>query len=110
MSDRRPIFGLAVLALTGCAVVEPTPPSPYTLVPAVGGLQVAGSGREIGFGRDRDGAVASAASVTGAAPEPVPCAGGRQGVRVDASLTMIFTGRTFTGWETEDGAAGTPCA
>ncbi|MEM8850121.1 MAG: hypothetical protein AAGE03_08805 [Pseudomonadota bacterium] len=110
MADLRPL--LVVLALIGCATVDPTPPpSPYTLVPASTGLDVAGSGgREIGFGRDRDGALASASGVTGAPPQPVPCAGGRDGVRVDASLTMIFTGETFTGWQTEDAAAGTPCA
>ncbi|MEM7488023.1 MAG: hypothetical protein AAF390_02755 [Pseudomonadota bacterium] len=103
---------LAALVLAGCGAAQPdAPPSPYALVPASGGLDVAGSGgREIGFGRDRDGALESALRVAGGPATAVPCAGGRDGVRVDASLTMIFTGRTFTGWQTEEAAVGTPCA
>ncbi|MEM7709586.1 MAG: hypothetical protein AAF264_02310 [Pseudomonadota bacterium] len=106
----RRAAGLA-LVLGGCAATEPsTPPSPLTLMPAAGGLDVVGSGgREIGFGRERPGAVESAIRVAGGSAEAVPCAAGRDGVRVDASLTMIFTGRTFTGWETDEAAAGTPC-
>ncbi|UWQ21609.1 hypothetical protein [Jannaschia sp. W003] len=105
----RPL--LLVLLLGAC---QPGP-APETarglaLVPAAGGLDVAGSGgREIGFGRDRLGAIESAAKVTGLRPRAVACAApGRDAVRF-GELEMVFERGAFTGWRTPEGAAGAAC-
>ena len=103
------------LPLAACAAASPSsgpgpgPARGLTLVPVADGLEVAGSGgRRIGFGRDRAGAVASAARVAGAAPRAVACAAGT-GVAV-GDLVMVFDGRdAFAGWTTPEAAAGLRC-
>lgn len=103
---------LAALLLAGCAPSDGQsgrdvqPARGLTLVPAPGGLEVAGSGgREIGFGRDRAGALESAARVAGRRPEAAPCAApGRDAARL-GDLTLVFERGAFVGWATADGAA-----
>ena len=100
-----------VLAAAGCGGRDPAPPRPaYALAPAAGGLDVVGSGgREIGFGRDRAGVLASVEAVTGIRPRPVDCAGGREALSTGA-LTLVFEARRFVGWRDADGAsAGAGC-
>ena len=107
----------AVTALVACGApgpdARPAAPSPVaglSLVPAPGGLDVAGSGgREIGFGRARDGALATAARIAGRAPRPVPCGAGREGQSIGADLVMVFTDGAFSGWQTPGRSAGTAC-
>lgn len=77
-----------------------------SLRPAQDGLDVVGSGgRQIGFGREAAGALASAVKVAGGSAVPVTCGAGPSAHRV-GPVTMVFTGGAFTGWAT----AGTPCA
>ncbi|WP_298429023.1 hypothetical protein [uncultured Jannaschia sp.] len=104
----------ALLILSGCVAApasQPDAPSRFSLVPAPGGLDVAGSGgREIGFGRDRDGVLQSVARVEGRAPRPVACGGGRDAFAASDDLTLVFEGRRFVGWSGAAGAAGRTCA
>jgi hypothetical protein len=100
--------GLCALMLAGCAGGGAR--DMLSLVPVADGIEVAGSGGlRIGFGRDRDGALASAASVTGAPLQTVRCASGHEGVRVDDDLVMVFRSRTFVGWQTGDRSGGYAC-
>ncbi|TFL20141.1 hypothetical protein [Jannaschia formosa] len=81
------------------------------LVPAPAGLDVAGSGgREIGFGRDRAGALASVARVEGASPRAVACpAPGLDAFRTEGGLVLVFTGTSFVGWAQDGARAGRGC-
>lgn len=109
---RRGAVVLAVL-LSGCVAEGPGPASApeLVLVPAPGGLDVAGSsGREIGFGRAQAGALASVAKVEGAVPVSVPCGGGRQAFRTAAGLRLVFEDARFVGWSDGADAAGRGCA
>ncbi|WP_308917066.1 hypothetical protein [Jannaschia sp. LMIT008] len=101
----------AVLLVAGCAVATAPPGLPgLALVPAADGLDVDGSGgRQIGFGRDRAGALDSVARVTGRRPIPVACGGGRDAFDAGGGLILVFEGRSFVGWRTAGGAAGRQC-
>jgi hypothetical protein len=106
---------LALLAvLAACAPVRPeTPPASVglSLVPAAGGLDVAGSGQEIGFGRHRPGAVAAVARVLGRAPQApvgrIDCPGGPLTVVAwpREGLTLTFAQGAFVGWQAGLGSA-----
>ncbi|WGH77464.1 hypothetical protein [Jannaschia ovalis] len=104
------------VALTGCTAAAPNlsptpPPRGLALVPAPGGLLVAGSGgREIGFGRAQAGALASVAKVQGATPVPTGCGRGRQAFRTAEGLVLVFEAGRFVGWAGVAGAAGRGCA
>ena len=103
---------VAALLLAGC-VAAPGGPRPsalsgLSLVPAADGLDVAGSGgRQIGFGRDRDGALATAARVSGETPRAVSC-GAREG-RALGDLVMVFERGAFVGWQAGGASAGRAC-
>ena len=109
-SVARPAAMAALTLAAGCAAATAPPaagpPSAgLVLVPALGGLDVVGSGgREIGFGRARDGAIESGARVTGSRPVPVPCGAGREAVAL-GPLTMVFEAGRFVGWRVADGRA-----
>lgn len=107
--------GLLVLGLAGCQSVGSVPPSTgvpgLSLVPAAGGLTVAGSGgREIGFGRDQIGALESITRIEGTAPRTVPCGNGRQAFAAKDDLRLVFAGGTFVGWSTPTETMGRGCA
>ncbi|CTQ32454.1 hypothetical protein [Jannaschia rubra] len=106
---------LSVVALTACAPGATgggsTRLAGLTLVPAPGGLDVAGSGgREIGFGRDRPGVLDTVARIEGVAPRPVPCGSGRDAYATAGGLRLVFRGRTFVGWDSVSDRAGLSCA
>jgi hypothetical protein len=108
------------LALAGCGSpawrdlgADPANDAPgaprLALVPAAGGLDVAGSGGlEIGFGRDRAGVLAAVGRVTGAAARAAPCGGGLAAVRFDG-LVLVFEGPRFVGWRDGAARAGRGC-
>lgn len=103
----------ALAALAACApsAEAPAPPSPFALVPAAGGLSVTGSGgREIGFGRDRPGALRTVARIEGRMPASAPCAApGLEAFRTRDGLDLIFTATSFVGWRNGPAAAGRAC-
>jgi len=101
-----------VLVLAACAPTVPqAPPVPpgVSLVPAAEGLDVAGTGQEIGFGRHRPGAIAAVTRVLGSGPAApvrrIDCPGGpltevawpREG------LTLTFAQGAFVGWQAGEG-------
>lgn len=110
-------MGAAAVALAGCGgpVAEERGAAPpatgLTLVPTATGLAVEGSGgREIGFGRDRAGALQSALRVAGGRANPVDCAeAGRDGARL-GGLVMVFEAGAFIGWSAGSAAAGARCS
>ena len=102
----------AVVVLAACAPGPPdAPPVPpgVSLVPAAEGLDVAGTGQEIGFGRHRPGAVAAVTRVLGRAPEPpvgrIDCPGGplTEIAWPRAGLTLTFAQDAFVGWQAGQG-------
>lgn len=114
----------ALFLLTACAPTSgPVGPSAagLSLEPGSGGIEVIGSGQEIGFGRLQPGAVTAASRVLGRQPDLTrACAGGGSAATWSRDgLTMIFDRQGgFTGWETGGGrtftgevrAAGTVCS
>ena len=102
--------------MAGCAAAPPllprdagAPAARLTLVPASGGLDVAGSGgREIGFGRAQAGALASAERASGGTARPSRCGGGREAFDLEG-LTLIFENGRFVGWRDEERSAGAGC-
>ena len=107
---RAALLALAVLA--GCQPESgPGRATGLALVPAPGGVRVAGSGGlEIGFGRDRAGVLQSVSKVEGRAPTPVPCGAGRDAVATADGLRLIFEGKRFVGWDGAGASAGRGCA
>ncbi|MBM2575834.1 hypothetical protein JQC91_05895 [Jannaschia sp. Os4] len=104
---------LAALVLAGCVASSsgsgPSSVAGLALVPAPDGLDVSGSGgRQIGFGRDRDGALATAARIAGEAPRAVAC-GPREGQAL-GDLVLVFERGTFVGWQRGGATAGRACA
>ena len=99
----RPAALLPVI-LASCVGAPPPPqdaaPGILRLAPA--GLDVAGTGLEIGFGRARDGAVAAAARVLGRPPDRVAradCAGRVfEVVHWTGAVSMHVREGAFLGW------------
>ncbi|PRY92737.1 hypothetical protein BCF33_1591 [Hasllibacter halocynthiae] len=102
---RRALAFLALLG--GCASAGTAPvataPAP---VPAATGVEIPGTGREIGFGRTLESAEASLARLYGA-PERRACAGGA--ILVSEGIELHFTGFGFSGWRTPAASRGTLC-
>ena len=113
---RLAALAVALVPLAACqqTAISPAPPpsvSGLRLVPVPSGLRVDGSGgREIGLGRDRLGALQSAARVEGEMPRPVSCASGREGFATKGGITMVFEAGRLVGWEDGTGRAGRGCA
>ena len=114
----RASFRLAALALAlalaGCAATAPPPPGadpvPAGLgppVPTATGIEIPGSGREIGFGRHLPGAAAALTRLYGA-PVRRPCDGGT--ILALDTLELHFEGESFTGWRQDDRSEGRLCA
>lgn len=104
---------LLTLALAGCAAPgrpagpDPAPPRIAALVPTATGVDIPGTGREIGFGRHLPGAEAALTRLYGP-PARRPCAGGT--ILAVGGVELHFTGDTLTGWRTPEAAAGRMCA
>ena len=99
----------AALLLAACASSTPPPPTRGApLVPTQTGVDVPGTGREIGFGRALAGAERALARLQGA-PDRRPC-GGAGVILVTGDLEMHFPGGTFTGWRQGERTAGRLCA
>ena len=101
------------LALAGCAGGAPVPGGADAVpgrvlppVPTERGVDVPGTGREIGFGRHLPGAEAALARLYGP-PARRPCAGGT--ILSVGALDLHFRGETFAGWESGDARAGRLC-
>lgn len=100
------------LTLAGCAGTPPPPgvdPVPAELgppIPTATGIDIPGSGREIGFGRHLPGAEAALARLYGA-PARRPCAGGT--VLALGALELHFEGESFAGWRQGGRSAGRLC-
>lgn len=115
---KTPFKGVAIglmLALAGCVSApedgQTSAPLPgLSLVPGPSGLMVAGSGgRDISFGRDREGATQSAARVTGEAPRAFSCSEpGRDAVAL-GSLLMVFESGAFVGTVDIEESFGRAC-
>ena len=106
---RRAILFFA-LALAGCGTDQyPRAPAPdLRLVPGAQGIEVVGSGQEIGFGRAQAGAVAAVARVLGEAPGPATMPPGCTLTEVTwrrAGFAMAFDAGAFVGWRAGDGRA-----
>ena len=106
----------AALALAGfvAACAAPPPPAPPpragALVPGPSGLAAAGTGREIGFGRAEEGAVAAAARVLGPPSGRAPCEGvPGTVVRWPSGLALHFPEGGLSGWERDGRSAGRLC-
>lgn len=100
-----------LLSACGAGVPDAGGEGRFSLVPAPGGLDVAGSGgREIGFGRDRPGVLETVARVEGRPPRPVSCAGGRSAATLRDGTVIVFEGETFVGWRRGADGAGRGCA
>lgn len=110
----KTVAALSLLALAACQPAGPVAApggGGLSLVPAPGGLLVQGSGgREIGFGRDRQGALDSVARVEGMVPRGVACGGERVAFTTASDLRLVFEGGAFVGWQTEMRSAGRICA
>ena len=111
--SRRALGVACALALGGCSGPSgsPDPAAALKLVPAPDGIDVAPTGREIGFGRHRPGAEAAVARVLGRPGRPAPCAA--PGLSATGwprtGLTLVFDARdAFVGWRTEGGPAPAP--
>ncbi len=84
------------------APARPSPP-----VPTATGVDIPGTGREIGFGRHLPGAEAALARVYGA-PARRACGAGT--VLTLGALELHFEDEAFAGWRRGDETAGRPCA
>ena len=99
---------LIAVILSGCATVAPPAQISASLVPAPAGIDVAGTGQEIGFGRHIDGAIAAVSLFEGA---PVSDIGTTCRVVGYASgLRLYFTGNAFSAWSYDGATAGEVCA
>lgn len=87
----------AALLLAGCAAQAPAPAG--RLVPADTGLNVEGTGLEIGFGRTMPGAVAAASRLIGRDPgRRTEAGGGCEVVAWRDGFEMHALGGAFVGW------------
>ena len=99
---------LLLLLLAACGPSSAPPPlRGAALVPTPTGVDVPGTGREIGFGRALAGAERAVASLYGA-PDRRPCAGAGV-ILLTGDLELHFPGGTFTGWRQGDRSAGRLC-
>jgi hypothetical protein len=99
----RAAAALLPAVLAGCVATAPPPPPAATeLRLAQQGLDVAGTGLEIGFGRARDGAVAAVTRLLRRPPDGTAradCSSGRfEIVRWTGALSMHFRDGAFLGW------------
>lgn len=98
------------LLLAACAapVPETAPAVAGRIVPAENGLEVEGTGLEIGFGRYFDGAVAAVSRFEG---PPVSIKRGQCAtVRWASGLEMFFFDNSFEGWAKDGQSSGGGCA
>ena len=103
----------AALVLAGCAAPAAVPPlsaGPDPLRPGPGGIAVAGTELEIGFGRAQEGAVRAVSRLVGPPQERGPCRGGGSVLRWSTGLAMHFPGGSFAGWTQDGRSAGRLCA
>ena len=99
----------AALLVSACASAGAPPPMRGApLVPTATGVDVPGTGREIGFGRALPGAERALSRLYGA-PDRRPC-GGTGVILVTGDLELHFPGGTFTGWRQGGRMAGRLCA
>lgn len=99
----RGAAGVLILTLAGCAAPVP-PPGETALRLAAGGFDVAGTGREVGFGRASEGAVAAVSRLLGSAPEARSPIDGCETVRWAGGLELLFRDAAFSGWRATPGA------
>ena len=98
----------AALLVSACASAGAPPPTRGApLVPTATGVDVPGTGKEIGFGRALPGAERALARL-GGAPDRRPCSGPGVILLADG-LEMHFPGGTFTGWRQGERSAGRLC-
>lgn len=71
------------------------------------GLDVAGTGLEIGFGRARPGATAAVARLLGAEPSGMRICSGLQQASWAAGLALYFRNDDFVGWSSTSGSLST---
>lgn len=103
----------AALLLAGCATPATVPPlsaGPDPLRPGPGGVDVAGTGQEIGFGRAQAGAEAAVSRLIGPPEARASCPRGGEVVSWPTGLAMHFPGGAFAGWEAGARSAGRLCA
>lgn len=99
---------LIAVILSGCATVAPPVQVSASLVPAPAGIDVAGTGQEIGFGRHIDGAIAAVSSFEDG---PVSDTGTTcRVVEYASGLRLYFTGNAFSAWSYDGATAGEVCA
>ena len=98
----------AALLLAACSTAATPPTRGAPLVPTQTGVDVPGTGKEIGFGRALPGAERALARLQGA-PDRRPC-GGAGVILVTGDLELHFPGGTFTGWRQGGRSAGRLCA
>ncbi|MEM8631493.1 MAG: hypothetical protein AAGF74_09665 [Pseudomonadota bacterium] len=93
--------GLAFVGLAACAHEPRTDLAKSSLILADSGLNVAGTGLEIGFGRAQAGAVASVSRFLGL-PSTRLAGAGCTAVRWNAGFEMVFLEGDFSGWRSSD--------
>ena len=102
----RALLVLPLLAACAAAAPAPRAPAAGPPVPTATGLEIPGTGREIGFGRTYDSARASLARLYGP-PEARACPGGA--ILVSEGVELHFAGFGFSGWRTAAASAGRLC-
>ena len=108
------------LALAGCAApgrdgsgavplggLDPVPVRLVAPVPTGTGIDIPGTGREIGFGRHLPGAAAALTRLYGA-PVRRACDGGA--ILGIGALELHFEGESFSGWRQGERVEGRLCA
>jgi hypothetical protein len=93
-----------VLILSACAAPAPPPARETALRLAPGGFDVAGTGREIGFGRAPEGAIAAVSRLLGASPDARNLSDGCETVRWAGGLELAFRDWALAGWRATPGA------
>ena len=106
----RALAAAALLLLAACASATTQPPTRSApLVPTQTGVDVPGTGREIGFGRSLPGARAALDRLYGPS-DALGCAGGGTVLLLADGLELHFPAGTFTGWRQGEQSAGRLCA
>ncbi|WP_371060857.1 hypothetical protein [Rhodosalinus sp. 5P4] len=103
MSVVRPAVALLLAgALAACAPVAPQPPAGAQLRLSPSGLDVAGTGLEVGFGRTQESATDTLRDILGSPAPPqrsVACAGVQTVRWAEEGLSLHFARDAFVGWE-----------